>query len=449
MNADERRMRIRGKDSVGVNSFVSRRQFLKRAAAVSSVFAVPYIIPGPALGKGGAVAPSERIIMGAIGLGGRGSGDLGWALGESDIQVVAVCETRKDRRDAAKNAVDGKYGNKDCATYRDFRQMYADHPEIDAVLIATGDRWHSMLSILAMKAGKDVYCEKPGSLAIAEGQAVVATAKRYGRVFQTGTQRLSQANFVFAAEMARTGRLGKINTLRAHIAGGTSYTSKTWLPAEPEPPKDEMDWDMWLGPCPWRPYNSRYINGGWHGCYDFHSGSIGEWGSHTITQCLMAIPEHYNDVLEFEFPDNESGDGVVVHYPNGIKMFLEAGGWRGSCGNKVEGSEGWVSVADGYERPEVSDLALLKDFDKIVQDYIAANDRPMNHMRDLFNCVRNRRQPVANPVMMHRSMSMVHAANICMWLKRNVKWDPVKQEFVGDADANRLRSRAMREPWRV
>jgi hypothetical protein len=156
-----------------------------------------------------------------------------------------------------------------------------------------------------------------------------------------------------------------------------------------------------------------------------------------------------NNVLEFEFPNNDSGSGLVISYPGDLKMILNATGWRGSCGNKVEGSEGWISVADGYERPEVSDLSLLKDFDKIVQDYMIANDRPMNHVRDFFNCVRNRRQTVSNPGMMHRSMSMVHAANICMWLKRNVKWDPVKQEFIGDPETNRLRSRAMREPWRA
>ncbi|MDD5519901.1 MAG: Gfo/Idh/MocA family oxidoreductase [Kiritimatiellae bacterium] len=430
-------------------NLLSRRQFLKRTIAVSGIFAVPYIIPASALGKGGAVAPSERILMASIGAGGRGSSDLSWMIGEQDIQFIAVCEARKDRRDRAKNIVDEKYGNKDCVAYRDFREMYSERKDIDAVLIATGDRWHALLATLAMKAGKDVYCEKPGSMTIAEGQMLVATAKRYGRIFQTGTQRLSQANFVFAAEMARTGRLGKLHTLRAHTAGGSSYTSKTWLPAEPEPPKDEMDWDMWLGPCPWRPYNSRYTHGGWHGCYDFHTGCIGEWGSHTITQCLMAIPDHYNNVLEFEFPNNDSGSGLVISYPGDLKMILDATGWRGSCGNKVEGSEGWISVADGYERPEVSDLSLLKDFDKIVQDYMIANDRPMNHVRDFFNCVRNRRPTVSNPGMMHRSMSMVHAANICMWLKRNVKWDPVKQEFIGDPEANRLCSRAMREPWRA
>ncbi|MDD4871765.1 MAG: Gfo/Idh/MocA family oxidoreductase [Kiritimatiellae bacterium] len=430
-------------------NLLSRRQFLKRTIAVSGIFAVPYIIPASALGKGGAVAPSERILMASIGAGGRGSSDLSWMIGEQDIQFIAVCEARKDRRDRAKNIVDEKYGNKDCVAYRDFREMYSERKDIDAVLIATGDRWHALLATLAMKAGKDVYCEKPGSMTIAEGQMLVATAKRYGRIFQTGTQRLSQANFVFAAEMARTGRLGKLHTLRAHTAGGSSYTSKTWLPAEPEPPKDEMDWDMWLGPCPWRPYNSRYTHGGWHGCYDFHTGCIGEWGSHTITQCLMAIPDHYNNVLEFEFPNNDSGSGLVISYPGDLKMMLDATGWRGSCGNKVEGSEGWISVADGYERPEVSDLSLLKDFDKIVQDYMIANDRPMNHVRDFFNCVRNRRPTVSNPGMMHRSMSMVHAANICMWLKRNVKWDPVKQEFIGDPEANRLCSRAMREPWRA
>ncbi|MEI7954190.1 MAG: Gfo/Idh/MocA family oxidoreductase, partial [Verrucomicrobiota bacterium] len=171
---------------------LSRRQFLTRSLAASSAFAIPTFIPSSALGRGGAVAPSERIVMGAIGLGGRGSGDLSWMLGESDVHFVAVCDVRKGNRDAAKNAVDGKYGNKDCAAYIDMRQLLGERTDVDAVLIATGDRWHAPASILAMEAGKDVYCEKPACLTMAQGQMVVETARRYNRVYQTGAQRLSE-----------------------------------------------------------------------------------------------------------------------------------------------------------------------------------------------------------------------------------------------------------------
>ena len=165
---------------------ITRRRFLRGAVAAGGALAVPQIIPASALGRGGVVAPSERIVMGAIGVGGRGSGDVDWMMGEPDVQFVAVCDVMKSRREAVKQAVDNRYGNKDCAVYGDIRQFLAERKDVDAVLIATGDRWHSLASILAMRAGKDVYCEKPACLTMAQGQAVVATARRYSRVYQTG-----------------------------------------------------------------------------------------------------------------------------------------------------------------------------------------------------------------------------------------------------------------------
>jgi len=167
-----------------------------------SAMTLPHYIPASALGRDGAAAPSERIVMAGIGLGGRGSYDLGYMLTESDVQWVAVCDVVKSRREAAKNVVDSKYGNKDCAAYSDLRQLLAERTDVDAVLIATGDRWHALASVLAMRAGKDVYCEKPACLTMAQGQAVVETARRYNRVYQTGAQRLSEAPHVFAIEMA-------------------------------------------------------------------------------------------------------------------------------------------------------------------------------------------------------------------------------------------------------
>ena len=186
--------------------------------------------------------------------------------------------------------VDNHYGNKDCVTSGDMREFLATRTDIDALLITTGDRWHATASVMAMRAGKDVYSEKPSCMTIAEGQAVVETAKRYGRVYQTGLQRLSEANFTFANELLRTGRLGQVHTVRAHIAPWDAAEMRhDWLPAQPEPPKDEVDWDQWLGPCPWRPYNASYVSGGWRGFYDFHTSCIGEWGAHTFGQCQVAI----------------------------------------------------------------------------------------------------------------------------------------------------------------
>ena len=427
---------------------LSRRFFLKTSAA----FAVPALIRGSALGKDGAVPPSERIVAGGIGLGGRGTHDLHWMIAERDVQFVAICDIRRSRRQAIKAIVDRRYGNNDCAMYRDIREFLAERTDIDAILTATGDRWHALASIMAMRAGKDVYTEKPSCMTIAEGQAVVATAKRYGRVYQTGTQRLSQGNFVFCIEMALSGRLGKVHTAYAHIAPWHGAELRhDWLPAQPEPPKDEVDWDAWLGPCPWRPYNPAYVRGGWRGFYDFHTSCIGEWGAHTFAQAQAGLGMLHTSPVHYQYVNNTTGDGMVCTFANGVKLILSRGNkyWRGSCGMRFDGTEGWVATADGYSKPDVSSPTLLADFKKIVEGYVARTQRPLNHMRDFLDCVKSRRQTVANPEVMYHSMTTVHCANICMWLKRDLHYDPEKAEFINDPEANRLRSRAMRAPWTI
>ena len=254
----------------------NRRRLLKTAARASAVLAVPCILPGSALGLSGAFAPSQRVVLGGLGLGGRGTGDLGDFMNNPDVQFVAICDVRQQRREAIKQMADSKYGNKDCATYRDMHEILA-RPDIDAMLIATGDRWHTMASITAARAGKDVYCEKPCSMTISESRALADTFRKYGRIYQAGTQRRSIGNFIFAAELAHTGKLGKLHTVHANTLDPP--TRHDWLPAEKEPPPDVCDWDGWLGPCPWRPYNSTYISGGWRGFFDFHGGGILEWGA--------------------------------------------------------------------------------------------------------------------------------------------------------------------------
>ena len=429
---------------------VTRRRFLKTTAQVGAAVAVPTIVPSAVLGLGGAVPPSEKIILGAIGIRGRGMHDLRWAMGQPDVQFVAICDLQKKQRLAIKGFVDARYGSSDCAMYPEIRAFLAERTDIDAVLIATGDRWHALASVLAMRSGKDVYTEKPSCMTIAEGQAVVETARRYERVYQTGTQRLSEANHVFAIEMARTGRLGKVHTAYAHIAPWDAAKMRhDWLPAEPQPPKEEVDWDAWLGPCPWRPYNAAYCRGGWRGHYDFHTSCIGEWGAHTFAQAQAGIDCLDTSPVEYEYVNNDSGDGMVTHFASGVKMILSRGNqyWRGSCGERFDGPEGWAAAADGYSRPDVSSPSMLGLLKKVVGEYVARTGRSLDHMRNFLDCVRTRELTVANPTVMHRSMGTVHAANICMWLGRSLKYDPVKEEFVNDPEANRLRSRAMREPW--
>ncbi len=460
MSTDRSRCEVQ--DSVGKGrgaasgpgaSPVSRRGFLKRAAAAGGLAAAaPWIAPASAMGLDGAVPPSERIVAGGIGIRNRGGHDLRWMLPEKDVQFVAICDAQKASRERVKQIVDSHYGTGDCAMYGDLREFLAARTDIDAVLTATGDRWHALVSILAMRAGKDVYTEKPSCMTIAEGQAVVDTARRYGRVYQTGTQRLSIGNFVYCYEMVRTGRLGKVHTARAHIAPWHSAMLETkWLPAQPQPPKDEVNWDLWLGPCPWRPFNAAYIKGGWRGHYDFHTSCIGEWGAHTFAQAQYGLGLTHTSPVRYHYPDNDTGDGMVTEFANGQKMILERDKGRkyfhGSCGMRFEGEEGWVAAGDGYAKPDVSDPRLLADYDRIVKDYVARTGNVLNHMRNFLDGVKSRRRTVANPEVMYRSMTTVHCANICVWLGRGMRYDPEKAAFVGDEEANRLRSRAQREPW--
>ncbi|MCP4643064.1 MAG: Gfo/Idh/MocA family oxidoreductase [bacterium] len=428
---------------------ISRRGFMTRAAGA---VAAPYIVPASVLGRGGATPPSERITVGCIGIRGRGFHDLRWLIGNNDTQVLAICDIQKQQREVVKAFVDNHNGNKDCAMYRDLRVFLAERDDIDAVLIATGDHWHAQASVRAMRSGKDVYTEKPSSMTIAEGQAVVAAARRYGRVYQTGTQRLSEANHVFAIEMARTGRLGKVHTAYAHIAPwDTAKMPHTWKREEPLPPKDEVDWDIWLGPCPWRPYNKSYVRGGWRGDYDFHTSCIGEWGAHTFAQAQAGLEAGDTSPVKYEYVDNDNGDGMVCHMANGQKMILSRGDkyWHGSCGERFDGERGWVTAADGYSAPEASSPELLAEYKEVIGEYVARTGRSLDHMRNFLDCVKSREETVANPSVMHRSMSTVHAANISMWLERDMEFDPETETFVNDDEANRLRSRAEREPWTI
>jgi len=437
-------------DSSGRN--VGRRGFLKSAVAAGGVLAVPSIIPASALGRDGAAAPSERIVLASIGIGGRGNHDLNWMLGQKDAQFAAVCDVRKTRREYAKAVINDKYKTKDCAAYMDIHKLLA-RDDIDAVVIATGDRWHALASIMAMRAGKDVYCEKPSCFTLAEGQHVVDTARRYSRVYQTGTQRLSEANHVFAIEMARSGKLGKIHTVYADIRyrGGSRHD---WLPAQPTPPKDQVDWDAWLGPCPERPYNAKYVNHGWYDFYDFAT-DVAMWGAHTIAQALAGLD--MSNVTHMEMEYGSPGNTIVTRLSNGIKLvlFRENGAncwkpckyWHGSCGERYDGSDGWAAAADGYSKPDVSSPELLTEFKRVLGEYTGKTRRPMSHVRDFLNCVKSRQPTVAGPEIMRDSMSISLAADTCSHLKRNLKFDLVKREFIGDAEANRFRSRAMRAPW--
>lgn len=421
---------------------LNRREFLSRTAQAGVALAAPTIIPASALGRDGAVAPSERIVLGAIGIGGRGSYVLGCFLEEADVQFVAICDVKEERRQAVKERADEKYGNQDCKMYRDLREMLA-RPDIDAVLIATGPNWHALASILAAKAGKDVYCEKPCAKTISDSLALAAAFRRSGCVFQAGTQRRSLPNFEFAVELAQRGRLGKLTALHAH-PGGLATATSGWLPAEPEPAKEEGDWDLYLGPAAWRPFNrALYARGG---SFEKGGGLVGggclEWGSHCVDLCQWANDADDTAPVEY-WPQNGQ---LHALYANGAKLVVRGEGWLpniGSCPVRFEGENGWVETGDSGEI-YTSSPDLLAGRRARIAGY------PANlHVRNFLDCVKSRALTRAHAGAACQTHIACNAGNIALFLDRKIAYDPKKNEFIGDEEANRLRSEALREPWRI
>jgi hypothetical protein len=415
----------------------TRRQFIKRASlAAGGLVAAPNIITSAALGASGGTPASERIRLGVIGLGGRGRGVMRAFMAQKDCQVLAVCDAYCDKREAAKGDVDSEYGNEDCSMYLDFRELLA-RDDIDAVLIATGDNNHSNVAIQAARHGKDMYCEKPMSVAIAESRAVADTMKELGIIFQCGTQRRSIAHFKAAADLALSGKLGELKELHAEEAPWMPTFNYETLPEEELPPKEIFDWDMWLGPAAWRPYNSKYATRGfWSDHIDFSGASITEWGSHTVDLCQWAANMDHTSPTEYW----QEGDRFICQYPSGTKIVIRRGLRFGSCPVRYEGTEGWVEVGDsGQIETHPKSLLGNRGFE--------GGYPPDNHVRAFLDSVKTREQCVAPAETAHRSISACHVANFVKRLGRPMKWDPEKEEVIGDDEANRLRSRAYREPW--
>ena len=418
----------------------SRRGFLGRALAAG--LGAPLILPGRVLGRDGGVAPSNRITLGAIGIGPRGRYVLDCMLEEADVQFLAICDVQAARREQVKAATDAKYGNRDCAMYRDLDELLA-RPDLDTVLVATGDRWHALASIRAARAGKDVYSEKPCGLTIGQCAELVGTMHRYGRVFQAGTQRRSIGNFQFAVHLARSGKLGRLHTLHASI-----YQLRVlhdWLPAEPEPDPAVCDWERWLGPAPWRPYNARYVQGGWRGYYDFDSGAtLLDWGAHTVDLCQWAHGSDGSAPTRYELDPN--GNTIHARYADGVKLVLRKEGWLGlgTCPVRFEGDEGWVETGDSGE-VTVHPQSLATERERFASG--VRGTHPAGHTRNFFDCVKSRRHPACGPDVMRSSHLACHAAAIAWQLKRSVTLDPATESFVGDAEADRMRTRAQRAPW--
>jgi len=452
------------------SNVLSRRQFLSKAArGVTAAVGFPFVVAGSALGKDGAVAASERVVMAGIGVGSQGYGNMvgndysgtpsGGFLGQPDVQIVASCDVDANNRQRLIDVVNDKYGNKDCAGYGDYRELLA-RDDIDAVMVATPDHWHALISVAAVEAGKDVYCEKPLAYSIAEGRAVVEAVRRHGAVFQVGSQQRSWSIFRFACELVRNGRIGKVATVRVWLPMGGGWTG----PLVPEPVPEELDYDMWLGPAPWRPYCKWTVHGNFRWKSDYAGGSITDWAGHhcDIAQWGMGTEltgpvevEGEGEFLKGGFWDTLTSYHYECRYKEGFTMVVEDTGRRpsgrdgiefsqGSGGVLFEGEAGWIHVNRGGL--DVCPRSLARE--RIGPDEVHLY-RSDNHKRNFVDCVRTRRQAIAPSEVGHRSMSIGQLGIIAMKAGRKLRWDPVKERFVGDEDANKMLSRSMRSPWHL
>ncbi|MBX7258871.1 MAG: Gfo/Idh/MocA family oxidoreductase [Candidatus Hydrogenedentes bacterium] len=419
---------------------LSRRSFLKTAGAA---FAFPAIIPSSALGADGAVAPSERIVMAAIGTGGQGMGNMGNFLGRKEVQMVAVCDVDTSHRNAAKENVDKKYQNSDCQAYNDFREI-TRRDDIDAVCIGTPDHWHVIPAIDAAKNKKDIYVEKPLTLAIGEGRVLSDVVKQHGRILQTGSQQRSSEYFWKAAMLARNGKLGTINQISVGIPGNNKECGPSWTP---QPVPEGFDYNMWLGPAPWAEYHPLRCHYTFRFILDYSGGQVTNFGAHHLDIAQWALD------MDESGPVEVSGNGAFPEtglfttatkvffectYANGVKLYCKTGGPN----IQIEGSEG--SVRASRKNVTSNPASLLEaDFSAFETQLYRSND----HHQNFLECVKSRKQPICTAEVGHRSATVCHLGNISMQLGRTLKWDPKAENFGDDQEANSHVLRAMREPW--
>lgn len=428
---------------------INRREFLGRAAATAVGF--PYIVSSAALGKRRAVAASERIVMGAIGCGGQGTRHIGggiWVdgggfLSKPNVQFAAVCDVNVRNRQQARNIINKHYGNKDCAEYGDFRELLS-REDIDAVLIATGDRWHPLVSIAAAKAGKDAYCEKPSSVTIAEAIATAETVKRCKRVYQVGTQQRSSWAFRHACELVRNGYIGEVKEVTVGVGGTWTYTEHN-LAAERIPPW--LDYEMWLGPIRWRPFNKDFV-GAWMAYRDCSGGEMTNWGAHHFDIAQWGLGMDGDGPVEIIPPDGKDYKVLTYRYANGEVMTRDPEKLAAAAGTDnglmFEGTKGRVAVWR---------YAVKTWPEKLVRRRLQVNDihlyESKNHQDNFLECVRTRRRPITDMEIGRRSITVCHLGNIAYELGRPLRWNPQAERFVGDEEANRMLSRPMRSPWHL
>jgi myo-inositol 2-dehydrogenase/D-chiro-inositol 1-dehydrogenase len=437
--------------------FLNRRQFLRTTAftAAGAALIGPTIVPSSVFG---AHLPSERIVVGCIGVGRMGQGDLRETLGFSQVQVVAVCDVDSKRVEDARQIVEKFYSRqnstgtyKGCATYKDFRELIA-RDDIDTVMIATPDHWHAIPAIAAAKAGKDIFLQKPLSLTISEGRMISDTVRRYGNIFQIGSQQRSDERFRFACELVRNGRIGELQTVKVgfDIDPGT-----TPQPVMPVP--EWLDYDFWLGQAPWAPYTenrvhprSGYGRPGWLRISDYGAGMITGWGSHHNDIAQWGMGTEYSGPVEIigqaKYPEDGLWDvhgkfSIEYTYAGGVKV-LCADNVRNKQGILFEGTDGWIYVKRGQIDAQPKSL-----LDSIIKPDEIHLPRSNSHKGNFFGCIKSRSETIAPVEVAHRSCSVCLLGEIAMRLGRKLKWDPVQEKFTNDETANRMLTRSMRSPW--
>ncbi len=425
---------------------LSRRSLLQKGLAVGAVYAFPTIVPCSVFG---ADAPSNKITMGFIGTGSQGFDNLRDFLHKRDCRIVAVCDVDSAHRLRARKVA--RLDND--SSYSDFREMLA-RDDIDAVAVSTPDHWHALISIAAAKAGKDVYCEKPLVYSVAEGRALCDAVKRYGRILQTGSHQRSDNKFRFACELVCNGRIGKLHTIKVEIPRNSRPNPLKWNVTAP--PKG-LDYDLWLGPAPYRPYVEQGCHYNWHFLRDFGSGQLTNWGAHMLDIAQWGKGTDSTGPVEVsgtgEFPKDGLFETPQVYdikytYADGVNMLCQTTQTdeTGDLGASVrfEGSDGWVFVS--RYAIDANPKSLLRDTIKPEEIRLI---RSIDHRQNFLECVRSRSKPAADAETGHRSASVCHLGGIAILLGRKLKWNPANERFVDDAQANRMLSRPMRSPWRV
>ena len=430
------------------NAQLSRRTFIRKAAAAAWLAGVaPQFVPSSVLGADGSVAPSNRINVGFIGVGQHG---LAWNLPpylrHKGAQVVAVCEVDNRRLFRAQETVNERNQNEDCFATRDFRELLA-RKDIDAVMISTPDHWHTIISLHAILAGKDVQCEKP-TLTIHEGKVLTEAVRKHKRVFQTSTEDRSIPEYHRLAELVRNGRIGQLQRIEVILpkepAGAGDPT--------PQPVPKGFDYEMWLGPAPFAPYTRDRVHFNFRWIWDYSGGIICDWGTHLFDTAQWANDTERSGPVEVEGTGTFWEGGlyntvkdydVTFRYANGVVMTCKPG----TPSIKFIGSEGWVGNT-GWRGPvQASSKAILES--KIGPNELRLYTNPNGEHDDFLQCVKSRKDPYFPVDIGHRVSTICHLANIAIKVGRKLKWDPVKEQFIGDDDANAMLDRKRRDPWQL